>query len=234
MKSIIFQACLQGSQKQTNAPKVSKRTRKIESEIFLTLKKHPTRMRRGAMRNLRKMHIAPNADVGTILSATVQSVFTLFCGFMLPYESIPVYWRPLYYLSMFRYPLGFFVSNEMRGLEFQCPVGNGPAGNNLPVGAFPVFVGGTANNVSFPPPPFGNGKYALDCVPLLANFTNIHDPRCWRFFCPISNGEFILDRYSMPTSTGGMLQQLLVMVGFFFGLRLLTFVALQNIQHISR
>jgi ATP-binding cassette subfamily G (WHITE) protein 2 (SNQ2) len=178
--------------------------------------------------------IAPNADVGTILSATVQSVFTLFCGFMLPYESIPVYWRPLYYLSMFRYPLGFFVSNEMRGLEFQCPVGNGPAGNNLPVGAFPVFVGGTANNVSFPPPPFGNGKYALDCVPLLANFTNIHDPRCWRFFCPISNGEFILDRYSMPTSTGGMLQQLLVMVGFFFGLRLLTFVALQNIQHISR
>ena len=44
--------------------------------------------------------IAPNADVGTILSATVQSVFTLFCGFMLPYESIPIYWRPLYYLHV--------------------------------------------------------------------------------------------------------------------------------------
>ena len=49
--------------------------------------------------------ISANADVGTILSATCQSVFTLFCGFLLPYASIPVYWRPLYYLSMFRYPL---------------------------------------------------------------------------------------------------------------------------------
>jgi ATP-binding cassette subfamily G (WHITE) protein 2 (SNQ2) len=178
--------------------------------------------------------VAPNADVGTILSATVQSVFTLFCGFMLPYESIPVYWRPLYYLSMFRYPLGFFVSNEMRGLEFQCPVGDGPAGRSLPVGAFPVFVGGTANNVSFPPPPFGNGAYAPGCAPLFGNFTDLRDPRCWRFFCPISDGEFILDRYSMPTSTDGMLQQLLVMVGFFLGLRVLTFVALKNIQHITR
>ena len=178
--------------------------------------------------------ISPNADVGTIISATVQSVFSLFCGFMLPFDSIPVYWRPLYYLSMFRYPLGFFVSNEMRGLEFQCPIGHSAAGDSLPVGAFPVFVGGIANNSSFPPPPFGNGAYAKQCTPLGGNFTNLHDPRCWRFFCPISDGEFILGRYSMPVTDAGMFQQLLIMVGFFLGLRLLTYLALKHIQHISR
>ena len=115
--------------------------------------------------------IAPNADVGTILSATCQSVFTLFSGFLLPYASIPTYWRPLYYLSLFRYPLGFFSANELVGLKFSCPVGDSFIGSNLPVGAFPVFVGGMADETSYPPPPRGNGPFATECLPFLGNFT---------------------------------------------------------------
>ena len=178
--------------------------------------------------------VAPNADVGTILSATIQSVFTLFCGFLLPYESIPSYWRPLYYLSMFRYPLDFFVSNELVGLNFNCPNGNSTVGNNLPVGAFPVFVGGLATKTSWPPPPRGNGEYALECLPIVGNFTNLHDERCWKFFCPINTGEFVLNRYNMPTDASGMWNQLYFMVVFFGALRGLTFVALGTIQHIKR
>ena len=185
--------------------------------------------------------IAPNADVGTILSATCQSVFTLFSGFLLPYASIPTYWRPLYYLSLFRYPLGFFSSNELVGLTFSCPVGDdsptgstGSTGSDLPVGAFPVFVGGLADSTSYPPPPRGNGPFATECLPFLGNFTDLHDRRCWNFFCPIRNGEFILERYSMPTTSTGMYEQLGVMLVFFLFLRCATFGALAGIQHISR
>ena len=64
--------------------------------------------------------------------------------------------------------------------------------------------------------------------------TDLHDHRCWNFFCPIRNGEFILDRYSMPTTRSGMYEQLGVMLVFFFVLRCMTFGALAGIQHISR
>jgi hypothetical protein len=37
--------------------------------------------------------LAPNTDSATIFTMLANSVFTLFCGFMLPYASIPVYWR---------------------------------------------------------------------------------------------------------------------------------------------
>jgi len=177
--------------------------------------------------------ISANADVGTILSATCQSVFTLFCGFLLPYASIPVYWSPLYYLSMFRYPLDFFTSNELVGLQFSCPVGRSLVGENLPVGAFPVFVGGVPSNTSYPPPPRGNGLFADGCLPFVGNFTNLHSS-CWQFFCPIQTGEFILQRYSMPTKPNAMYEQLGYMLLFFVGLRVITFISLQNIQHIKR
>ena len=76
--------------------------------------------------------LAPNADTATILSTLCSSVFTLFCGFILPLKSIPIYWKWLYYLSLFRYPLGFLVSNEMRGATFVCP---NATGGGLPAGA---------------------------------------------------------------------------------------------------
>ena len=56
---------------------------------------------------------APNSDTATILMMLFNSIFTLFCGFLLPYAQIPGFWRPLYYLSMFRYPLGYMVSNQV-------------------------------------------------------------------------------------------------------------------------
>ncbi len=174
--------------------------------------------------------ISPNADIGVILSAIVQSVFTLFCGFMLPFSSIPVYWRWAYYTSMFRYPLGYFVSNELRGRNFFCPVGDSVIGPGLPVGAFPVFVGG---NSSFPPPPWGNGILKKHCVPVFGNFTNLASD-CWRFFCPIEAGEFILDTYHLPKTLDGEIMQLVIMVLFFVALRILGFFSLWCIQHIRR
>ena len=62
--------------------------------------------------------LSPNTDSATILTMLANSVFSLFCGFLLPYESIPVYWRWLYFASLYRYPLGFFAANEMLGQEY--------------------------------------------------------------------------------------------------------------------
>ena len=76
--------------------------------------------------------LSPNSDVGTIINTIVNSVFTLFCGFLLPYDSIPGFWRFAYYLSIFRYALGFLCSNELDGLTFTCDANT----------SFPVFVGG--------------------------------------------------------------------------------------------
>ncbi len=45
-------------------------------------------------------YVAPNTDSATILTMLANSVFTLFCGFMLPYASIPVYWKWMYFLSL--------------------------------------------------------------------------------------------------------------------------------------
>ena len=73
--------------------------------------------------------------------------------------------------------LAFDATEKSVGLNFNCPNGNSTVGKNLPVGAFPVFVGGLATKTSWPPPPRGNGEYALECLPIVGNFTNLHDER---------------------------------------------------------
>ena len=151
---------------------------------------------------------APNTDSATILTMLANSVFTLFCGFMLPYDSIPIYWKWMYYLSLYRYPLGFLVSNEMLGEEFNCnTTQNLPAQHSEPAadvngpsvagGAFPIFVGGSSPDA--PPFPWGPltdnwlNQFSDTCKPTNINGplyhpTDSRDASCWRMYCPITDG----------------------------------------------
>ena len=109
--------------------------------------------------------IAPNTDSATILTMLCNSVFSLFCGFMLPYASIPVYWRWMYFLSVYRYPLSFLVTNEMLGQSYNCnstldlpkeegfPATTTMKGPSVDGGALPIFVGGSSK--TNPPFPWG-------------------------------------------------------------------------------
>lgn len=135
------------------------------------------------------------------------------------------------FLSLRRYPLEFIVANELRGLEFSCPLGDGPVGADLPMGAFPVFVGGLDQ---FPPPPYGSGSYSAHCAPVIGNFTDLHQDDCWHFFCPIPTGTTVLNVYSMPVEASQMWLPLFVSLGFLVGLQGLGLLALRFIQHIKR
>lgn len=125
------------------------------------------------------------------------------------------------------------VANELRGASFSCPVGDSAVGQNLPVDALPIFVGGSNSSV-WPPPPYGSGDFSEHCQPLFGNFTDLHSEDCWRFYCPIMTGEFILDVYKMPTTAGDALGSLMVCLVYFVGLRVLTLIAEGCIQHVKR
>lgn len=145
---------------------------------------------------------------------------------VLPFKSIPIYYKPLYYLSAFRYPLAFLISNELRGRHFSCP------GNER---AIPIFVGGT--DPARPPPPYGDGPLNPHCTLdlILHNAsTLLDDPRCFRYFCPVEDGNALLEQYNFPTDDAGMLSSLSVCVLFYFLWRGLSLIGLNYIQHISR
>eukprot|EP00516_Mucochytrium_quahogii_P007391 CAMPEP_0203758064 /NCGR_PEP_ID=MMETSP0098-20131031/10829_1 /ASSEMBLY_ACC=CAM_ASM_000208 /TAXON_ID=96639 /ORGANISM=" , Strain NY0313808BC1" /LENGTH=1683 /DNA_ID=CAMNT_0050650311 /DNA_START=424 /DNA_END=5472 /DNA_ORIENTATION=- len=138
--------------------------------------------------------IAANADSATILNTVINSVFTLFCGFLLNFNSIPIYWKPMYYLSEFRYPLSFLLSSELRGRTFHCP-------NNER--AVPVFVGGSSPDS--PPPPFGTGPVKMECIFNLTNVDRLlHDEVCFKWYCPLQSGETLLKQYNFATNDSEM------------------------------
>jgi len=59
-------------------------------------------------------------EVANTIVGVSTSMFSLFAGFIIPKESIPLYWRWLHYLSYYKYPLEALSINQMVGLSFNC------------------------------------------------------------------------------------------------------------------
>jgi len=170
---------------------------------------------------------SPNADVGTIINIVLNGLFTLMCGFLLPYKSIPPFWRPLYYLAFHRYSLSVLVSNEMHGATFDC----GPHGNET---ALPIFVGGLSQTT--PPPPFGLGPLNPRCVIDAARGieTLLNDPYCFKNFCPIIEGDFLLERFSFPMTEQDIIRDVIILCVFSIVFRILAFITLKSVQYVVR
>eukprot|EP00756_Hemistasia_phaeocysticola_P006888 Hpha_TRINITY_DN14037_c0_g1::TRINITY_DN14037_c0_g1_i1::g.44019::m.44019 len=64
--------------------------------------------------------LAPDLEMAQALSAGVLIIFVFFCGFMLPRDSIPVYYKWCYYMSPFSYGLHGLLVNEYYGLKLEC------------------------------------------------------------------------------------------------------------------
>ena len=47
------------------------------------------------------------------------------------------------------------------------------------------------------------------------------DPNCFRYYCPITNGNVILEAYSFPTEADEMFLNLFYLVGFYALFRML-------------
>ena len=66
------------------------------------------------------------------------------------------------------------------------------------------------------------------------NFANLTDPLCWKWFCPITTGDDILERYAFPETSGAMFNELVMLVVFGSALIVFTLLARRFIQHIKR
>ena len=199
--------------------------------------------------------VCPNGDTAMILNTVLNAVFMLFCGFLIPYDTIPTYWRWLYYLSMFRYPLSFLVTNEMLDEPYDCGEqtanglnGGGSLDNQLG-GSVPIFVGG--KNANHPPFPYSFGvdyNFAITTCPLDQDPRDsnpgweasgvidniIANPYCFRWYCPVQNGNFILERFSFPLNDFDMWINLAYLAVFYVGIRALTLLCIKYVQHIKR
>eukprot|EP01094_Clydonella_sp_ATCC50884_P008033 TRINITY_DN1730_c1_g2_i1.p1 TRINITY_DN1730_c1_g2~~TRINITY_DN1730_c1_g2_i1.p1 ORF type:complete len:375 (+),score=136.77 TRINITY_DN1730_c1_g2_i1:170-1126(+) len=85
--------------------------------------------------------VAKTTEVANSLVGISSSIFSLFAGFIIPRESIPVYWLPLHYLSFFSYPLEALSLNEMTDDVFNCKDG----------GEVQIPVNGTDTTVPYCP-----------------------------------------------------------------------------------
>lgn len=76
--------------------------------------------------------ISPSVELTNALCAAVLNLFMLVGGYMIPTPSIPIGWKWLHYVSIFKYPFMFFASQQLRGLELTCSPGKGqiPCPNN--------------------------------------------------------------------------------------------------------
>eukprot|EP01065_Artemidia_motanka_P011500 TRINITY_DN161_c1_g1_i1.p1 TRINITY_DN161_c1_g1~~TRINITY_DN161_c1_g1_i1.p1 ORF type:complete len:1184 (+),score=461.94 TRINITY_DN161_c1_g1_i1:455-3553(+) len=64
--------------------------------------------------------LAPDLSMAQAMSAGSLIILIFFCGFMLPKDSIPVYFKWIYYISPYTYPLHGLLINEYHGLTFKC------------------------------------------------------------------------------------------------------------------
>ena len=62
----------------------------------------------------------PNLSFASSLAPAVLCIWLLFAGFLIPRQTIPVYWRPVNWISTFRYTFESLAINELQ--HFQTPV----------------------------------------------------------------------------------------------------------------
>ncbi|CAL1386336.1 unnamed protein product [Linum trigynum] len=59
--------------------------------------------------------LVPNFIMGTSVISGLMGSFFLFSGYFIAKDDIPVYWKFMHYLSLFRYPFECFLINEYGG-----------------------------------------------------------------------------------------------------------------------
>ena len=174
--------------------------------------------------------LAANADVATIVNTVVNGVMSLLSGYLIPFETIPPFWRVFYYVAFYRFPLGSLASNELLGAEFDC----GPFNNES---ALPIFVGG--DSALAPPPPYGNGNFSRQCLQAIKEHARapqelLGNKFCFHYYCPITTGDYLLDRFAFPMTWDHVFSQALLLFIYALAFRVLAFVAMSSVQHVSR
>ena len=148
--------------------------------------------------------VGRDAEIANVMGTISLTIMVLFTGFMLVYDAIPKPWIFMYYINVFRYPLSFFMSNELENLKFACPNGDGAAFVNL------------ANS-------------ACDYTTPNQNFQDLN---CYRPVCPITSGQQILHQFNVDTTLNSQYFGITVVLAV--GLRLLALLAMRKLNFINR
>mmetsp|Transcript_19096 Transcript_19096/g.36765 ORF Transcript_19096/g.36765 Transcript_19096/m.36765 type:complete len:1596 (-) Transcript_19096:179-4966(-) len=152
-------------------------------------------------------YVSPNQQLAQAYFATIQTVFNLFCGFLIRKENIPDWWIWLYYANMIRYPLNFFNVNELQDLKFSCPNNEGA----IPVQLQESYVDGTET--------------------VTCDGSQINNLNCFRFVCPITEGQDVMDLYGM---TEGIPVYVGVTFALVIGIRLFNMYACGAINWVDK
>ncbi|CAL1373378.1 unnamed protein product [Linum trigynum] len=59
--------------------------------------------------------LVPNFIMGTSVISGLMVSFFLFSSYFIAKDDIPVYWKFMHYLSLFKYPFECFLINEYGG-----------------------------------------------------------------------------------------------------------------------
>jgi len=103
--------------------------------------------------------------------------------------------------------LNFFLDNELRGLEFKCP------GNE---GAVPVRLQDS----------YVDGGQTIQC-----DESQLNNPFCFRFACPITEGEDILDDFGVNEGIGVYIG---VTIALLVALRVANIIAFTKINWVQK
>uniref|UniRef100_A0A7S3YEH2 ABC transporter domain-containing protein n=1 Tax=Lotharella globosa TaxID=91324 RepID=A0A7S3YEH2_9EUKA len=122
--------------------------------------------------------VCPNERLGQVYFTSCMTVFVLFAGFLIRKDNIPDWWIWLFYGNAVRYPLNFFLKNELDGLDFSCP------GNE---GAVPVKLQASYFDPSL--------SATVTC-----DASQMNNLNCFRYACPITSGNDVLSEYGVDQS----------------------------------
>lgn len=93
-------------------------------------------------------------EVANTLVGVSSTIFSLFAGFIIPKESIPILWRWVHYIDFYSYALESLSINELNGLTFCCnsatDVGcTGPLGNCSSATSTGTITGASYLNITY-------------------------------------------------------------------------------------
>jgi ABC-type multidrug transport system permease subunit len=148
--------------------------------------------------------VFPDDQTANLGFTVIMPISLLFSGFLIPQSNIPQGWLWLHWADFATYQLYFMASFTLNNVAFSCPNGEGEV---------PVFVG--VQNTT--------------CSSTATDYSN---PYCWQVICPITNGDQMLQIYSVNPDRQWL--YFAAACGFLGLFAVLLVIAFHKVRHLKR
>jgi ABC-type multidrug transport system permease subunit len=148
--------------------------------------------------------VFPDDQTANLGFTMIMPIMLLFSGFLIPQSNIPQGWIWLHWADFATYQLFFMASVVLADVPFSCPNGEG---------VINVFVG--VSNSS--------------CSNTNLDYSNKY---CWQTICPITNGNQMLEVYSVNSSDQWI--YFAASCAFLIGIAAVLVIAFHKVRHLKR